>query len=467
MLHFGEDPQGSGDRGEGANQCRLAAVFPDGPVPLAEIVSRLERLLAGSPADATEISWLEVRRGQESNGKRRRDTYELHERTVLFRVRESGRTGLHRTSVSTLSDLENALRDALAQARLSPPSPEPLAIPGGDAPVDVRGVFDPELARMTPGAARDLLQRLAARGETARIGWSEGRIAVASSRGLRRAADVTSAWMEVICARQPGAGRAAAASRSLAGLDPQQVFERARRRSGPPEVVRPPEGPAPLALSQEATAALLEVLNRQTFTSESFHSGVSFLRESLGQPVFHPAVNLRDDPTDPRGLPFPFDLLGAAARPVDLVAGGVALTPAIDDRLSRALAVPPTAQRVATDEVAPTHLFLLPGEASGEELLRAADGGVWVAALEPLEVYDPQALRFRAVARGVRQVDGGALGRSLPDLVWEDDLRRVLSRVLAVGSHLVPIATGAGLFRATTAPMLAVAGAGGLRFAED
>ena len=457
----------AGIAGIAASRCRLAGVFPDGPVPLAEIVPRLERLLAGSPADVTEISWLEVRRGQESNGKRRRDTYELHERTVLFRVRESGRTGLHRTSVSTLSDLENALRDALAQARLSPPSPDLLAIPGGDAPVDTRGVCDPELARMTPGAARDLLQRLAGRGETARIGWSEGRIAVANSRGLRRAADVTSGWMEVICARQPGAGRAAAASRSLAGLAPQQVFARARRRSGPPEVVRPPDGPAPLALSQEATAALLEVLNRQTFTSESFHSGVSFLRESLGQPVFHPAVNLRDDPTDPRGLPFPFDLLGAAARPIDLVTGGVAITPAIDDRLSRALDSPPTAQRVAPDEAVPTHLFLLPGEPAEEELLRAADGGVWVAALEPLEAYDPQGLRFRAVARGVRRIDGGALGRSLPDLVWEDDLKRVLSRVLAVGSELVPIATGAGLFRATTAPMLAVADVGGLRFALD
>src|SRR5436305_4276120 len=202
MLHFGEDPQGSGDRGEGANRYRLAAVFPAGPVPLAEIVSRLERLLAGSPADATEISWLEVRRGQESNGKRRRDTYELHERAVLFRVRESGRTGLHRTSVSTLSDLENALRDALAQARLSPPSPDLLAIPGGDAavapavPGDTRGTCDPELARMTPAAARDLLQRLAARGETARLGWSEGRIAVVNSRGLRRPRDVASGWLE-------------------------------------------------------------------------------------------------------------------------------------------------------------------------------------------------------------------------------------------------------------------------------
>src|SRR5436309_15663689 len=147
MLHFGAAH---------VRRCRLANVFPDGPVPLAEIVSRLERLLAGSPADATEISWLEVRRGQESNGKRRRDTYELHERAVLFRVRESGRTGLHRTSVSTLSDLENALRDALAQARLSPPSPDLLATPGGDAPVDTRGVCHPEPARPPPDAARDL-----------------------------------------------------------------------------------------------------------------------------------------------------------------------------------------------------------------------------------------------------------------------------------------------------------------------
>jgi predicted Zn-dependent protease len=431
------------------------------------MVSRLERLLAASPADLTEISWLEVRRGQESNGKRRRDTYELHERTVLFRVRESGRTGMHRTSVSTPSDLENALREALAQARLSPPSPDPLAIPGGDAPVDTDGLCDPDLARMTPGRARDMLQRLAARGETARIGWSEGRLAVASSRGLRRAADVTSGWIEVICGRQPGAGRAAAASRSLDGLDPQKVFARARRRGGPPEVVRPSEGPVPLVLSQEATAVLLELLNRQAFTSESFHSGVSFLRESLGQPVFHPTIHLRDDPTDPRGLPFPFDLLGAAARPLDLVTGGVAMTPAIDDRLSRALDRPPTSQREAPDEAVAAHLFLLPGEAAEDELLGAANGGIWVAALEPLEAYDPQALRFRAVARGVRQVDGGALGRALPDLVWEDDLRSVLSRVLAVGAELVPLATGAGLFRATTAPMLAVAEVGGLRFALD
>lgn len=442
-------------------------MFPDGPVALDEIVRRLEHVLALSPAEATEISWLEARRGQESNGKRRRDSYAQHERTILVRVRESGRTGIHRTSSPGLSDLENALRDAMAQARLADPTPPPLLPPGHDVAIETAGLHDPELARMTPERARDLLQRLAEKGETARLGWAEGRVAVANSQGLRRATGVTSGWIEVVRGRQPGAGRAAAASRSLAGLNPAGVFERVRRRHGPPEVVPPPEGPAPLALSQEAVAGLLELLNRQAFTSESFHSGVSFLRERLGQPVFHPAVNLRDDPTDPRGLPFSFDFLGAACRPVDLVADGVALTPAVDDRLARETGAAPTPQRVAPDAAIPAHLFLLPGSASEEELLRAAEGGLWAAALEPLEVYDAHALRFRAVIRGARQVSGGALGRSLPDLVWEDSLPEILWRVLAVGSELVPIATGAGLFRATTAPMLAVAGVSGLRFALD
>jgi predicted Zn-dependent protease len=164
----------------------------------------------------------------------------------------------------------------------------------------------------------------------------------------------------------------------------------------------------------------------------------------------------------------PFDLLGAAARPLDMIAGGRALTTAIDDQLAGRLGRAPTAQRTAPGEAAAGHLFLLPGEAAESDLLRAAEGGLWIAALDPLEAFDPRTLRFRAVARGVRQVRGGALGASLPDLIWEDDLPALLNRVLAVGSDLVTVATGAGLLAATTAPMLAVIrGPGPLRIALD
>src|SRR3954467_13395776 len=100
-------------------------MFPEGPVALPEIVSRLEHALAGSPAESTEISWLEVRRGQESRGKRRRDTYELHERWGLVRGRQHGRTGMPRPSTSTRSDLENAVREALAAELLASLSAPP------------------------------------------------------------------------------------------------------------------------------------------------------------------------------------------------------------------------------------------------------------------------------------------------------------------------------------------------------
>lgn len=437
----------------------MPPISPSPPQPLPpipEMLARLERALATSPADATELIWVETRRGQESNGKRRRDSYELQERMVLARVRESGRCGIHRTSGCEVSNLESAIRQAMAQARLSPPSPPPLLPEGAEgALAPLSGLYDPELARMTPGKARELVQRLSDRGETARLGWAEARVAVAGSRGLRRSAEVTSAWASVTAGRGPGAGTASAASRSLAGIGPASLLARARERQAQGEAaLEALAGPMPVVLSQEAAAALLEILNRRALTSTSFHHGAPFLREALGTPVFHTAISLRDDATDTRGIPFPFDLLGSAKRPFDLIERGVFLTPALDERLAIDLGRRPTPHLVAPDEAAPGHLFLLPGERPDAELLRDAEGGVWIGALDAVQGHDPGSLRFRAQALGVRRIEGGALGAALPDLLWEDDLRSLLSQGVAVGSEPVTLPLGDGLFGGITAPIV-------------
>jgi PmbA protein len=444
------------------------------PLPrigLDEMVSRLERTLELSPADATEIVWIDARRAQESNGKRRRDSYEHQETTVLVRVRESGRYGFHRTEVAEPSDLNHAVRDALALARLSQPVPATIRLEGAVGPLNApAGLHDPEVARMTAARARELVQRLADRGETMRLGWAEGRVAMADSRGLRRAAEVTSTWASIATGASTateGAGLASGASRSLAGLGLSTLLLRARERHAPesPENALPdgPVPPAPVLLSQESAAALLDLLNRRTLTSTSFHHGTSCLRDSLGSPVFHPGFSLRDDGTDPRGLPFPFDFLGSARRPVDLISRGVFLTPAVDDRLARELDRPPTPHLVAPDEAAASHLFLVPGETPDEQLLANSDNGLWIAALDPLESFNPYDLRFRAVARGVRRIEGGKLGTALPDLIWEDDLRTLLSGPLAVGAE--PVTVGESLFGGITAPILAFEQASGFRSA--
>lgn len=450
------------------------AMPPTPLVPIEEMLTRLDRALAHSPAEETEIVWIEARRGQESNGKRRRDSFENTERTLLIRVRESGRTGFHRMSAAGLSDLENAVREALGQARLAPPTPPPLQPPGAAGPLPERPeiadpLFDPDVARLVPGRARDLIQRQADRGEVAWIGWGEGRVAVVNSRGLRRTTEATTVWMVVSCGNTPGAGRAMAAARFLDALDPAALFERARQRhAGPGNAANAastadiPQEPAPLVLSPDAAAALVDLLNRYALGSATFLSGP--FRGRLGETVCHPAITLRDDPA--QGLPFPFDFFGAAKRPVGLIERGVLLTPAVDDRLAAATGLPPTPHQVAPDEALASHPSLQPGEEADEELLRRADGGIWVSALDEVQAYDPGALRFRARARGVRRIEGGALGAALPDLLWEDSLPDLLVRVLGVGRTVVSVTTGDPLLGATTSPLLAFEAVSGLRAAQ-
>lgn len=438
------------------------------PLALEERIARLERALADSPADETEIVWLDARRAQESHGRQRTDSVETQERMLLVRVRESGRTGLHRAGSAEPSDLEKAIREALAQARLADPSPSPLLPPGAADPLPSpadEGLADPELARLSPARAREILQRLAEPDEQAQLGWAQGFLVVANNRGLRRTAEMTSAWLSVRVSPSPGAGSAEAMARSLQRLDAPAVFARARsRQASLDDATAPlPEGPVPAVLSPEAAGRLIELLNRQALTSITFSGGA--LRDQLGAPVFHPAFSLRDDGTDPQGVPLAFDLLGSARRPVDLVDRGVLLTPAVDDRLASRIGRPPTPHLVALDEARASHLFVLPGElaVADSELLGRADGGLWIGSLDALEGFDPATLGFRAVARGVRRLDGGALGAPLPDLVWEDDLKALLARVLGVGREAVAIPTGDPLFGATTAPGLALEEVRGLR----
>jgi PmbA protein len=444
-----------------------------------EMLARLSQVLAASPADETEIAWLEVLRGREGTGKRRRDG-ERRERTLLVRVRESGRVGFQRTGEATVSELENAVRTAMAQARLAPPLPPPpptaplsppMAPGPASRPTD-RGpeLLDLALAQMGAAEARDLVERAAGRAGAARLAWAAARVVVARSDGRLRSAEVTAAALEVSQGSGPAAGSAAVAARSLAGLAPEAVAERARRRQAPesPETpADPPAGPVPLVLAPEATAALVDLLNRLALSCTTFREGASFLSGRLGQQVFHPALSLRDDGTDPRGLPFPFDLAGEAKRPVDLIGEGVFLTPAADLALARQLGRAATPHAVALDESLATNLFLLPGsDGEGELLSRAGDEGLWVGSLSPLEGFDRRELRFRAVARGVRQIAGGALGRAVPDLVWEGSLPDVLTRVLGVGQETVVVGGDEPLLGAISAPALAVGPTGRLGLAR-
>lgn len=438
-------------------------------ISAAEVLARLERALVLAPADETELVWLESVTGTvatDGGAAPRTRGGETEPRAVgelLVRVHERGRVGTHRGGGCECPDIAAAIRQALAQARVHAPLAGMPHLPADDTPTGAGDLTDPAVLALDSAGAFDLLRRAADRGDRARLSWTTGQAVLANSRGLRRRAQATSVSVSTRSGEGPGAGSASQAARSLADLDLPAAGARARARAAAAAAASDPgEGPLPLWLSPEATAALVRATADGAFAAHTYRDGTSFLRDHLGVQVFDRRIALRDDGSDPRGLPFPFDFEGTAKHAVELITAGTPRTPALDQRHAALLGLPATGHAAGGDDARAEHLFLQPGEASEEELAAAAAGGLWVGELSAIELYDPRRASFRARARGVRRVGEGGLGARVPDLLWHGNLLGALANVLAVGRQTVRVAGGTWL-GGTVAPALVLGEVAGLR----
>jgi len=430
-------------------------VIPAAAPPLDRIVAAAERLLARSPADATVVSWTELRRGSALESARARRADAVAGREVVVRVRVAGRTGAARTEGDGAGELETALRSAMAAARGAEPSPDwDVAASAGALP-DLPGLFDPDLAALEPAAAQQAIEQRAERRATVELAWREKAVVVAASFHPTRAARLTAVTAAVRSGRRPGSGFAAGSARSLAGLDLESLIERARGLEAPESVAGAPALPVPMVLSPEAVCSLLEAWGRQALAARA------------GRPAARPTapgLRIDDDPLAAHGLPLPFDLDGAPRARRPFVEGGRLLGAAFDLDLAARAGVSPTAHGLASDDAWPIHLVLRPGDAPEAALRARAAGGLRVGALERLAVSsDDAALSFRALARNLRRIDAdGSLGAAVAPLVWNGSLGEVLAAVEEVGAESVSWSPRSGLPGAPTAAPLRLSPVGGL-----
>ena len=425
-----------------------------------EIAERLDRVLAASTADETELVWLEVTRGSVSDRGARAGLWPGHERTVAVRVLDRGGLGCYRTGAGTVGELENAVRHALAQARVekAPPRFNRLAADATPLPA-LAEVHDPEVRDLVPSRARDLLRGHLRHRETALLDWAAARVVVHNSNGVARRAEVTLVTLEARC----GSGRAAASARRLADLPLEEVFARARDRQAAARGGDLPAGRPGAVVSPEAVAVLADLLSRIALSASAYREGTSFLREHLGVQVFDRAFHLLDDATDPAGLPFPFDLEGTAKRPLDLIRDGVPVAVPTDQRHAVELGLPATGHATAGNDAQAANLFVLPGGVDDEGLLERAEGGVWLGWISRIECLDPRRIQFRAQVRGARRIADGRLGEGLGELVWDDSLLRVFASLAGVGAGVVRWAPGSEVLGGVSAPAVALAEVDGLR----
>lgn len=434
------------------------------------IRSVFEQVLAASPADETELVWFEHLHGAVSypdDGSylgEAADFVEEPRLTVLVRVVEGGRQGWHRTEIADPNLLESGVRQALALATVQKKVRRRPVFPTDGRKLEFAyPLFDQRLAELDPPAARELLRAWCGDGIHGRLSWTATRLAVINSHGLRRRSDATQATLETSCGDGACSGRAAGSARTLDDLHPEEICRRALECSAGGDLGELPGGALPVLLAPEATAELLNVLNTFALSSRAYLDGTSFLARHRNDQVFARDVNLRDDGTRVPGVPFPFDFEGSPKRPLDVIVKGQPATPALNLVQGAQAGLKPTAQAVGGQDSLFSHLYLLPGEATEDELLQAADGGVRIGWLDPPECDEPEQLRFRATARCVRRVEGGRLGAPLPDLMWEESLLSALARLRAIGRDAVVRVTPTTILGAITAPSVVLGESDGFR----
>lgn len=405
------------------------------PLSLAAIRARVDEVVRRSPADGISVTWLEVRRDAVCEGGRPRPAAHALERTIVVRVREGARLGESRTGSGEPSDLEAAVRLAVAASRVAPRLAgwEPPAASAADGPLPM--LRDPAVAALDPESARQTLAGLVARREVADLDWAHGMLVTGGDLAVPRAAELTAISLRVRCGRRPGGGSAEGAARSLAALPIAEVIERARSGHGGTGLGELPETPVPAIVAASAAAKLLEGLVGGLEAPTGTWSGAAVWTAGLAGA----GIELSDEPAG-AGMPLPWDLLGRVRRPVAVpVAASEPLEPWSERPVGRNLCLRGRDPRPEG------------------ELLAAAEGGLWIGSVAGVELVPVGSGAVRFVGRGLRRIGAaGGLGDPVPDAVFELGLGE-LAALRGCGATLACRAAADRIWGGVSSPSLALA----------
>jgi PmbA protein len=345
-----------------------------------------------------------------------------------------------------------AARVADADEFAAPATPD-----GAGPPPEIPGLADPALERWPTDRKVALAKAIeaAARAADGRVEAVEttvyadeaSRVALASSTGLAGAFEATScyAYLQAIAAadgdRQTGLGFGM--GRSPDALDAEAIGrEGAERAVSLLGATKPASRSCPVVLDPTVAASFFGFIGG-VLCADAVQRGRSPFAGRLGTEVASGALTLADDGTDPAGLASaPIDGEGTPRRRTALIEGGTLAAYLHDSYTARrqgaGAASTASASRAgyrSPPSVSTSNLVVEPGDAAFADLLRDAEGGVYVADVAGLHSgVNPVSGTFSVGATG-RLVAGGELADAADEFTIASDLQSMLKAVRATGAE--------------------------------
>lgn len=380
---------------------------------------------------------------------------------VLVRVVLGRRSGSAVTNRLEAGALDRAVDQAVAAARAAPERPD---FPGLPEPRPVHPVrcFDEAAAAASPRwraeRVEEFLRAAQAEGAVAAGALSTGvhELAVANSRGVFCYHAGTRVQFSTVVRVDDGSGYAERAAWRLEEFDllalGRQALERARRARSPREL---PPGTYPVVLGPYAVQDVVGWLMYAGAGALAVQEGRSWMNGRIGTRVLSELVTVWDDGLDPDGLPVPFDFEGVPKQRVVVVDRGVPQGPVYDTqtaareaKASTGHGLPQAWPEAAATGPVPGNVFLAPGDATEEELVRGLERGLYVTRFWYTRLVHPRDCVVTGMTRdGVFWVEGGEVAYPVRNLRFTQGYVQALASVERVGAETYLLGDRFGAYR--------------------
>jgi len=396
-----------------------------------------------SQADQTEVLLL----GEDSGLTRFANSY-IHQNVaesnaeVRVRVVFGRRIGVGTTNDLSVQGLRRAVDEASRVAKLQPENPDFVSLPGPRPIRDVQS-YVKNTAEATPEQRAETVQmictRATERGLEAAGAYTTGTFetAVANSLGVDAYDVSTAADLSMVIMGDDSSGYAAQVAMDVGAIDADRLVaeavEGAVRGRGP---ITLEPGTYEVVLDTYAVLDIIQFLSYLGFGARAVEEGTSFLTGKLGQKVLGESIDIWDDGHDPSGLPAPFDYEGVPKQRVTLIERGVAEGVVYDSYTAHKAGKESTGHALPAPNPAgpmPTNVFMHPGNATRDDLIRSCKRGVLVTRFWYTEPVHPRLVVVTGMTRdGTFLIEDGQISRPVRSLRFTQSYLDALSQVEAI-----------------------------------
>ncbi len=282
-----------------------------------KLFAKLEKVLAQSKADQTEIVFIGTESGltRYANSAIHQNVFENNGR-IYFRSVLGKKVGVASTNSLGAGELKKTLENSYEIARIQPDNPE---FPGlaGPASYEEMDTFDDTTAGFSPMDRAKIVKKIIAIADVRKFtlagafSTSAGEVAVVNTKGVRAYQPLTAASINMIAMSDTSSGYAAGLSRNVNDIDFEILAATAVEKcdlSQNPKSIEP--GDYEVILEPAAFGALLEWMSYIGLGSKSFQEKTSFLSGKIGKKITSELVTIYDNGLDKTSIAFPFDFEG-------------------------------------------------------------------------------------------------------------------------------------------------------------